>query len=100
MERDAFFMLAYANRIHGYSKATTKTDVSDLFPGQDIEHEFSVAQQLIAQTDKWRKWQLADIEECTCRLSTTVPELALFSYEYAYYWGYRNFTDEQRAQFC
>lgn len=97
--RDTFFMLAYANAVPGYSKAATKSDVSALFPAQDIDYEYSLAQQLIAETAKWRAWRLSDKEECSRLLSEAVPGLASFSYEYAYHWGFRNFANDQRAQF-
>jgi len=98
--RDTFFMLAYGNAVHGYSKAATKSDVSALFPAQDTDYEYSLAKQLIAETAKWREWHLSDKDDCSHLLSEAVPGLASFSYEYAYYWGYRNLANDQRAQFC
>ncbi len=97
--RDTFFMLAYANAAHFYTKSATKSDIARFFPAQNIDHEFSVAQQLIAETSKWREWHLADKRECSQQLSLAAPGLARFSYEYSYYWGFMNYARNQRDQF-
>lgn len=97
--RDTFFMLAYANAVSGYTKAATRSDVSALFPDQDTDHEFSIAQQLISEIAKWREWPLGDKQQCAHQLSEVVPGFAPFSYEYGYYWGFRNFANDQRAQY-
>ena len=98
--RDTFFMLAYANAVHGYTKAATKEDVAALFPHQDTDIEFSVTQQLIAEITKWREWRLGNKEECSQKLSVAVPGLASFCYEYAYYWGFRNYANDERGRYC
>jgi hypothetical protein len=74
--RDTFFMLAYANAAFFYTKAATKSDVADFFPIQDIELEFSIAQQLISETNKWRDWHLSDKQECSLQLATMFPGFA------------------------
>ncbi len=97
--KDTFFMLAYANAVDGYTKAATKYDVSALFFDQDIEREFSVAQLLIAEPAKWRERRVGDKEEYVRQLSDAVPGFASFSYEYGYYWSFRNFANDMRAQY-
>lgn len=99
--RDIFFMLEFGKGYFHYRHDVEAASVCAKFElsSERCDVEASAARQLVSMATRREDWLSGSKEEALQSLRSAAPGFAMYSYEYAFMWGFGNRSMRQAGEY-